>query len=61
MNREMVTYDGRTQSRAEWAKELGLSKSGLTNRINSLGVERAISEPVSTGRRLPRWKSGVRR
>jgi hypothetical protein len=43
--RDMVTHDGRTQSRADWAKELGLSKSGLTNRINALGVERAISEP----------------
>ena len=43
--RDMVTHDGRTQSRADWAKELGLSKSGLTNRINTLGVERAISVP----------------
>jgi hypothetical protein len=44
-NRDMITHDGRTQSRADWAKELGLSKSGLTNRILTLGVERAISEP----------------
>lgn len=43
--REMVTYKGRTQSRADWAKELGLSKSGLSLRIRTLGVERAISEP----------------
>lgn len=45
MTRDMVTYGDRTQSRVDWAKELGLSKSGLTNRINSLGVERALSEP----------------
>ena len=45
MTREMVTYDGRTQTQADWAKELGLSKGGLTTRINTLGVERAILEP----------------
>lgn len=45
-----LTYNGKTQTMAEWAKELGLPSSTLHNRIrvNGWSVERALSTPRRT-------------
>lgn len=47
-NNRHVTYQGRTQTIAQWAKEFGLSKGVLFNRIQLYGweVERALTTPV---------------
>lgn len=42
-----VVYDGRRQTIAEWALELGVNYRTLNNRINrGWPVERALTEPV---------------
>jgi hypothetical protein len=38
-----VTYQGGTQSVADWAKEIGLSAQGLYARISRLGADAALS------------------
>jgi hypothetical protein len=40
---EVVSYDGRTQTIAVWAKEVGITPSGLNWRLdNGWSVERAL-------------------
>lgn len=48
-NTVFITYRGRTQTVAQWAKEVGLSRGVLYNRIAIHGwpVERAIETPVN--------------
>jgi group I intron endonuclease len=41
----MITWEGRTQSVTKWAQELGVPRTTLKHRINSMGVEAAFSEP----------------
>ncbi|MEA3639958.1 MAG: hypothetical protein VBE63_08440 [Lamprobacter sp.] len=41
------TFEGRTQTRAEWAKELGITTAGLSDRVRRLGVEAALSMPYT--------------
>jgi hypothetical protein len=42
-----LTFEGRTQTSAQWAAEIGLSKSALHSRLKSgWSVERALTEPV---------------
>ena len=43
-----VTFDGKTQSLQDWAKELGIPLPTLSSRIMKLGwgVEKALREPV---------------
>lgn len=43
-----ITYKGKTQTEAQWAKELGMSKYTLSSRLNLRGwsVERAFETPV---------------
>ncbi len=36
-NNRWVTYDGRTQTIAQWAREIGISKGALYNRIIIFG------------------------
>ena len=45
-----VTYQGRTQNLSQWAAELGVTASGLRDRIEKLGwsVERALTTPGRT-------------
>lgn len=44
----LLTFDGRTQSQREWAKEMGLPDQTIHHRLTSLGwsVDRALSEPT---------------
>jgi len=43
-----LTYNGRTQTLFEWAREIGISPAGLCTRLNRNGmsVERALTQPV---------------
>lgn len=43
-----ITYNGKTQSISAWAKELGMNKSTLTQRLNARmwSIERALTEPI---------------
>lgn len=43
-----ITFCGRTQTRAEWARELGISRSAIKDRLDRYGwsVERAFTTPT---------------
>jgi len=43
------TFQGKTQTRSQWAREVGVSEDALANRIVNLGwsVEKALSTPVA--------------
>lgn len=41
----LITWDGRTLPRSQWAKELGLSCSTFFSRLKNWGVERAFTTP----------------
>ena len=44
----LITYKGKTQTEAQWAKELGMNKYTLSSRINLRGwsIEKAFETPV---------------
>ncbi len=42
----LLTYQGRTMSLTQWAKELNLSRMGLYLRLKKMSVEEALSKPV---------------
>lgn len=44
----MLSYDGKTQTMTQWAKELNMPTSTLFNRLKVLGwsAERSLSEPI---------------
>lgn len=46
-----LTYNGKTQSRADWAKECNINLSTLRERLNNLGwsVEKALTTPAVIG------------
>lgn len=51
----LVTFDGRTQTMADWAEEIGMTQWALSQRLNRLGwsLERALTTPLNkkiTGR-----------
>jgi len=51
-----LTFNGRTQTIAEWARELGFSYFTLNTRLNRLGwsIERALTTPIDPAfRRVP--------
>ena len=49
-----VTYQGRTQTISEWARELGVSYGLLYTRLSSgWSVEEAMTLPLQTVRRSP--------
>lgn len=66
----MMTKDGRTQSMAEWAKELGISENTIKNRLcNGWSEDQALtpkvqsytrtSKQLAVGRRSnEKWKRG---
>lgn len=65
-----ITYNGKTQTIAEWAKELGLSKSTLQARLARSGydLEKSLSTPKQTNNRyeydgmyltIPEWAGVV--
>jgi hypothetical protein len=49
---QMVEYQGRTQSIAMWARELGVKYYSLRNRIINLGwpIDKAMTTPFEVGR-----------
>lgn len=42
----MVTYNNQTFCVSEWAEIIGISRSGLSNRLQRWSVEKALSTPV---------------
>ena len=47
-NNHILTYNGKTQTIAQWAEEIGISPSTLYNRIITLhwSAEKALTEPI---------------
>ncbi len=43
--RQLIRYRGRTMFKVEWAKELGLSKTGFSARLSRLNVRDALATP----------------
>lgn len=44
-----ITYDGRTQTMTQWARELGMKDHTLSNRLcKGWGIERAFTQPIKT-------------
>lgn len=58
-NNHLLTYNGKTQTMAQWAKEKGLKSRTLERRINSLrwDIERALNTPPDEYKK--RGKRGV--
>lgn len=50
-----LTLNGRTQTMAQWAKELGISADTLHKRLTRMGVERALKPG-----KLNEWRHGTR-
>jgi len=51
----MLTFDGRSQSRADWADELGIKHATLTSRLrNGWSVEQALTGAVRIGEQSSR-------
>lgn len=48
-NNHLITFQGRTQTIAQWGREIGIAYSALWIRISKLkwSVERALTEPVN--------------
>lgn len=49
-NNHYISFNGKTQSMADWAREIGISYSALSARINTYKwtLERALTEPTDT-------------
>lgn len=45
----LITYNGKTQTMTQWARDVGLNPRTLKSRLNSLGwsIEKALTTPVS--------------
>lgn len=44
---KLVTYNGKTQTASQWAREIGLNESILINRLNrGMDVEKALTMPL---------------
>lgn len=52
-----VTHDGRCMTVAEWAREMGMSHSGLADRLKTMSVNDAMTLPDQRGQR--RWRTAV--
>jgi len=40
-----ITYNNITQTKSQWAKQLGFTRSGFNNRVKRLGITKAIESP----------------
>jgi len=60
-NNRLLEHHGKKQTLAEWAEELGISRSVLNQRLNAYGwsTEKALSTPVKFGQKTthPRKKN----
>ena len=43
-----ITFDGRTQTLADWAREIEISPQTLMQRLRNWPIERALTEPLNT-------------
>jgi hypothetical protein len=45
----MLTHNGKTQTAAQWAREIGISAAALHNRLHKLNwsVEKALTTPIT--------------
>lgn len=52
-NAHLITFNGKTQSISQWAKETGIIRETLSNRINKMGwsIEKALTTPVRNNKR----------
>lgn len=50
-NNKLITYNGKTQTLSQWAKELKIKYATLNNRINTnkWSIERAFTQPLRKG------------
>lgn len=50
-NNKLITYNGKTQTLSQWAKELKIKYSTLNNRINTnkWDIEKAFTQPLRKG------------
>lgn len=50
-NNRLITYDGRTQTLAQWAREIGMRRDTLRHRLESgWSLDRALTEPTNEKR-----------
>lgn len=54
-NNHLITFNGKTQTMSQWAREIGLKPKTLSRRINDKGwsVEKALTTPL-----LKHYKEG---
>jgi AraC-like DNA-binding protein len=50
-----LTHDGRTMTVAEWAREIGMSQSGLHDRLKKMTTQEALTMSDQRGQR--RWRA----
>lgn len=53
----MVTHSGKTQCVTDWARELGITRKALEQRLRTWPLERALTEPRRPGLHLQHRKS----
>lgn len=56
-NNTFLTFGGRTMTVAEWSREVGMSHSGLADRLKYMTTEEALTLPDQRGQR--KWRNAA--
>jgi hypothetical protein len=54
-NTLVVTWDGKTQTMSQWARDLGISNGTLWNRLQNMTVEDAMTQSIDELSRVRKW------
>lgn len=54
-NTLMVTWDGKTQTMSQWARDLGISNGTLWNRLQNMTIEDAMTQSIDELSRVRKW------